>query len=378
MSFIRGAAALPYGKHPGRDTLELMSAAAAAALADAGVGRDAVDGLLCGYSTTLPHLMLSTLFAEHFGLRPDYAHGVQLGGATGFAMVMLAHHLVESGVVENCLVVAGENRLTGQSRDAAMQTLAQVGHARYEVPLGATIPAYYGLVASRYLAEYGQREEDLAELAVLMRRNAARHPGAQFREAVTVADVMASRPVATPLKLLDCCPVSDGGAAFLIGRQPGPAGGVAIRGAAQAHTHQHVSAAPSLVQFGAGPCAGRALAQAGIGVDALDYLGIYDSFTVTLAILLEEIGLCPRGQAGAWAREGRFDRDGERPLNTHGGLLSYGHCGVGGALAHLAEACLQLTGRAGDRQAGSPRRALLHGDGGVLSSHVSLVLEAMQ
>ena len=147
MSWGAGVGLTPYGNHPGRSTLDLMSEAASAALGDAGLERDDIDGLICGYSTTMPHLMLSTLFAEHFGIRPHYAHAIQLGGATGFAMVMAAHLIVESGAARRILVVAGENRLTGQSHDTSMQTLAQVGHSVYEVPLGATIPAYYGLVA---------------------------------------------------------------------------------------------------------------------------------------------------------------------------------------------------------------------------------------
>jgi acetyl-CoA acetyltransferase len=376
LSWIAGVGLTPFGKHPGRSTLDLMSDAAAAALTDAQIGRGDVDGLICGYSTTLPHLMLSTLFAEHFGLRPKYAHAIQLGGATGFAMAMAAHLLIEAGAAERILVVAGENRLTGQSRDSAVQTLAQVGHAMYEVPLGATIPAYYGLVASRYMHEYGTTEADLAELAVLMRAHAVRHPGAQFREPITAEQVLASKPIASPLKLLDCCPVSDGGAAFVVSREPLNGRRVRIRGAAQAHTHQHVSAAPSLTAFGAQESSRQALEQAGVRLDDVGYAAIYDSFTITLTILLEEIGLAPRGQAGRLAREGHFSTDGNLPLNTHGGLLSYGHCGVGGAMAHLVETHLQLTGRAGERQAGTPRLALLHGDGGVLSSHVSLVLEA--
>ena len=97
MSWIAGAAMTPYGKLPGRNTLDLMSAAASAALQDAQLERRDVDGLICGYSTTFPHLMLSTSFVEHFGLQPSYAHSVQVGGATGFAMVMLAHHLVAAG-----------------------------------------------------------------------------------------------------------------------------------------------------------------------------------------------------------------------------------------------------------------------------------------
>ena len=181
MSWISGVGLTRYGKHPGRSTLDLMSDAAGLALADAGLERSDVDGLICGYSMTMPHLMLSTLFAEHFGIRPSYAHAIQLGGATGFAMAMAAHLVIESRAARNVLVVAGENRLTGQSRDSAIQTLAQVGHVDYEVPLGATIPAYYGLVASRYMYRYGLDERDLAHLAVLMRSHAQAHPGAQFR-----------------------------------------------------------------------------------------------------------------------------------------------------------------------------------------------------
>lgn len=375
VTWITGVGLTPFGKHAGKSTLDLMSEAAAAALAEAGLERGDVDGLLTGYSTTFPHLMLSTVFAEHFGLRPRYAHAIQLGGATGFAMAMLAHHVIEAGLARHVLVVAGENRLTGQSRDAAVQTLAQVGHPVYEVPLGATIPAYYGLVASRYMHEHGVTEADLAELAVLMRTHARAHPGAQFREPISAADVLASKPVAAPLKLLDCCPVSDGGAAFVFSSSRTNEFAVRVRGTAQAHTHQHVSAAPSLTQFGAADSSREALAAAGTSITDVDYAAIYDSFTITLAILLEEIGLAPRGQAGRLAAEGYFSPAGALPLNTHGGLLSYGHCGVGGAMAHLVEAHLQMTGRAGDRQAGTPRLALLHGDGGVLSSHVSLVLE---
>ena len=375
LSWITGVGLTAYGKHPGRDTLDLMSDAAAAALADARLERAQVDGLVCGYSTTMPHLMLATVFAEHFGLKPAYAHAVQVGGATGFALAMLAHHLVDGGVAGNILVVAGENRLTGQSRDSAVQTLAQVGHPAYEVPLGATIPAYYGLVASRYMHEHGHSEADLAALAVLMRRHARLHPGAQFREPITVDAVLASKPIASPLKLLDCCPVSDGGAAFVVSRDRSNDFAVRIIGTGQAHTHQHISAAASLTQFGAAASAARACDAAGIAITDIDYAAIYDSFTITLTILLEELGLAPRGAAGRLAAEGYFDHDGKLPLNTHGGLLSYGHCGVGGAMAHLAETHLQFTGRAGSRQARNTRRALLHGDGGVLSSHVSLVLE---
>lgn len=378
MSFITGVGLTPFGRHDGATTLDLMSTAAAAALEDAGLTRGDVDGVLCGYSTTMPHLMLATVFAEHFGIRPAYAHAIQVGGATGLAMAMLAHELVSAGTVRHMLVVAGENRLSGQSRDNAMQTLAQVGHPDYEVPLGPTIPAYYGLLASRYLYETGAREEDLAEFAVLMRRHAALHPGAQFRAPLTVAEVMASTPIALPLKLLDCCPVSDGGAAFVVSRSAVGEARVRVRGAGQAHQHQHVSAMADLTRSGAAVAFARANEKAGIAVGDLDYAAIYDSFTITLTLLLEELGLAPRGEAGAAARDGHFGLEGALPLNSHGGLLSYGHCGCGGAMAHLVEAQLQMTGRAGPRQVRDASLTLLHGDGGVMSSHVSMVLERLR
>ena len=377
MSFVTGSGLTPYGRHEGKDSLDLMTQATDLALADASLQRGDIDGLICGYSTTLPHLMLSTVFAEHYGLKPSYAHAVQLGGATGFTLVMLAHLLITSGAAKRVLVVAGENRMSGQSRDSAMQVLAQVGHPVYEVPLGATIPAYYGLVASRYMHEFGSTETDFAEMAVLMRRHASLHEGAQFRSPISVADVMASRPISSPLKIFDCCPVSDGACAFVVSAKPEGPNPVRISGAAQAHNAQHVSAALSLTDFGAGACAAQALQGAGRTLADVEYAAIYDSFTITLTMLLEEIGLAPRGRAGVLAREGHFDAAGAMPLNLHGGLLSYGHCGVAGAMAHMAETHLQMTGRAGARQARKAGVALLHGDGGVLSSHVSLVMESV-
>ena len=306
MSYITGVGLTSYGKHEGLTSLDLMSKAAELAIADAGLKRSEVDGVLCGYSTVSPHIMLATVFAEHFGIRPAYAHAVQVGGATGLAMTMLAHTLVDAGVVKHVLCVAGENRLTGQSRDAAIVALAQVGHPDYEVPLGPTIPAYYGLVASRYMHEYGVTEEDLAEFAVLMRQNALTHPGAQFHEPISVADVMASKPVASPLKLLDCCPVSDGGAAFIISREPTNDARVRIRGCAQAHTHQHVTAAPALSELGAEISIAKAKQNARVEISDVRYAAIYDSFTITLAMLLEDLGLAKRGEAASRVRVGPF------------------------------------------------------------------------
>lgn len=372
-AYLLAAATTRFGRHEGRPALDLMAEAANAALAQSGLRRADIDGVLCGYATTFPHLMLATLLSEKLGLEPHYAHGMQMGGATGAAMVMLARELVRAGRCRRVLVVAGENRLTGQAVDASIQTLAQVGEADTEVPNGASVPAYYALLASRYMHHTGTRREDLAEFAALMRRHAASHPHAHLNEAISVDQVLASRPIATPLHLLDCCPISDGAVALVVGADEGP---VRISGAGQAHRHQHLSALRDILDTGAARALKRAYADAAIGPERVDYLGIYDSFTITLAMLLEELGFAPRGGAAARARRGDFDAAGPLPLNTHGGLLSFGHSGVAGGMAHVAEAWTQLAGRAGPRQVGAPRCALVHADGGVLSAHVSLVLQA--
>lgn len=373
-AYITGVGNTAFGRLEGYNTLDLMAAAARQALDCAGLARADIDGVLCGYSTTMPHLMLSTLFCERFSLKPDYAHSVQLGGATGAAMLMLARELVQSGRCKNMLVVAGENRLSGQTRDSSIQTLAQVGHVDYEVPNGASVPAYYGLMASRYMYETGVTSEDLAEFAVLMRNNAIQHPDAHLTTPISIADVLDSKQIAEPLHLMDCCPLSDGAMALIVSAEPGDDVRVRMAGAGQAHLHQHLTAMEDVLNCGAAVASERAFRDAGLEVSDIDYLGIYDSFTITLLMLLEEIGFAQRGQAATRLRQGDFARHGVLPLNTHGGLLSFGHCGVAGGMAHAVEAWRQFAQQAGPRQVKTPTHAFIHADGGVMSSHVSLIL----
>lgn len=376
---IIGVGLTPFSRDSGRSALELQADAAYQALDDAGLGAREVDTVITGYATTVNHIMPGNVLAEYLGAKPERAFGMNVGGATGLAMLAEAARLVRSGDARTVLVVGGENRASGQTRDAAIATLAQVGHASHEVTLGANIPAYYALLASEYLHRHGLERNALAALAVQMRAHAAEHPGAQFRTPITIDDVLAAPPIAEPLGLLDCCPMSDGAAAVVIsGTTTGGAGGargITIAGLGQANDHQHVSEA-DFSAFGAGASAGTALAEAGVSVESLDILGIYDSFTITLALLLEEIGIVDPGTAGRRAAEGLFAADGRYPLNLHGGLLSYGHSGVAGGMAHLVEMVTQMRGEAADRQLSTrPRRGLLHADGGVLSAHVSVVLD---
>ncbi|MCC6889271.1 MAG: thiolase family protein, partial [Hyphomicrobiales bacterium] len=143
------------------------------AVADAGLRLSDIDGVICAYSFTEPHLMLASVFSEHLGLRPNVNFAIQAGGATAVIMLMQAAALVESGRCRHVLIVTGDNRVTGLSRDGAVAALSEVGHQQFERPYGISVPAAYALVAQRYMHEYGATLEQLAAIAVQHREHAA-------------------------------------------------------------------------------------------------------------------------------------------------------------------------------------------------------------
>ncbi len=375
---ITGAADTEVGKLEGSTSLGLQAQAAMAAMEDAGLSLAEIDGVLCAYSFTEPHLMLSSVVSEFLGIAPSYSVAVQAGGATACAQLVHAAALVESGRCRHVLVVCGDNRLTGMTRDRAVAALSEVGHAQFERPYGISVPSAYALVARRYMHEYGVTLEHLAGVAVAHRKNAMRHPKAQMREPITLEDVARSRPISTPLRLLDCCLISDGGAAVVVSaadaardtRKPG----IAILGTGQMNTHEHIVAAPSFTDFGCKQSSAQAFGRAGIKAADIDVAEIYDSFTITLLAELESIGFFGRGEAGPAILSGALDLDGKLPCNTHGGLLSYAHSGAAGGMFHVVEAVRQLRGEAAGRQVANARLGFVHGDGGILSVHFSLVL----
>lgn len=375
---ISGAYATIAGELPNSSCLSLHAEAAFGAIDDAGLNASDIDGVICAYSFTEPHLMLASWFAEYSGLHPNVCFSVQAGGASAAIMVMQAASLVASGMCSNVLLVTGDNRLTGMSRDGAVAGLSQVGHPQFERPYGISVPAAYGLVATRYMHEYGVTREQLAAIAVTMRDYAAANPGAHMRTPITIEEVLGSKPIASPLHMLDCCLISDGGAAVVVSasesardqrRRP-----IAVLGAGQGHTHEHIVAAPSLTDFGCKASAAQAFGQAGVKPSDIDIAEIYDSFTITLLVELESIGFFERGAAGPAIAAGALGPGGTLPCNTHGGLLSYGHSGAAGGMFHVVEAVTQLRHDAGRRQVGTPELAFVHGDGGILSAHCSLVL----
>jgi len=377
---ITGAHVTRVGTLPGSTALGLHYEAACAAAADAGLPLADIDGVLCAYSLAEPHPMLASAFCEHAALEPAFAAVVQAGGASATTMVAQAAALVRAGQCRHVLVVTGDNRASGMTRDHAVAALAGFGHPEFERPFGLAIYAAYALVAQRYMHEHGTTAEELAAIAVVHRRHAARHPKAHRREPITVDDVLRSRPIASPLHLLDCCLVSDGAAAVVVSaaeaardcaRTP-----VRILGTGQGHTHEHLVSAPSLTEFGCRQSAARAFREAGIGPSEIDVAAIYDSFTITLLVELESMGFFDKGEAGAAIAAGALDLGGRLPCNTHGGLLSFGHSGAAGGMFHVVEAVVQLRGEAGERQVPGARVAFVHGDGGILSAHCSMVLAA--
>lgn len=365
------------GSLPGRTCLSLHSEAALGAIYDAGLTPDDIDGVLCAYSLSETFPMLSSAVCEYVGLRPSFQTSLALGGATAASMILLAGELVGSGHCRHVLAVSGDSRLSRMSRDGAVAALSRFGHPQFEQPYGMTIPAAYALVARRYMHEYGVKEEDLASIAVAHRENAMRHPKAHMRTPITIDDVLNSRQIATPLRLLDCCLISDGAAAVVVSSSAAgcdlPHRPVALLGGGQGHTHDHLVAAPSLTDFGCARAAQLAFSRAGVKAADVDVAEIYDSFTVTIAIELESIGFFERGESAAAARSGALSLGGRLPCNTHGGLLSFGHSGAAGGMFHVVEAVQQLRGEADTRQVQDAQVAFVHGDGGVLSAHCSLV-----
>lgn len=378
---ITGACDTAVGELPGSTCMGLHAEAALCAVADAGLRLSEIDGVICAYSFTEPHLMLASVFCEHLGLSPNVNFAIQAGGATAAIMLMQAAALVESGQCRHVLIVAGDNRVTGMSRDGAVAALSEVGHQQFERPYGISVPASYALVARRYMHGYGATLEQLAAIAVQHREHAARHPKAHRRDPLTIADVMQSRVISSPLRIFDCCLISDGGAALIVSAADAaadtPQPRIDVLGCGQGHTHEHISQAPSLTDFGCRQSSAIAFGRAGIAARDIDVAQIYDSFTITLLVELESIGFFERGAAGQAALTGELGLDGALPCNTHGGLLSYGHSGAAGGMFHIVEAVRQLRGQADARQVKDARLAFVHGDGGILSAHCSAVLGRM-
>ena len=375
---IVGAADTQVGKVPHMSATQLCVDAALRALDDAGIGKHQVDGLVTCNSMAEPHMYHAEAMAEYLQVFPRYCVSAGAGGATTFQVLLQAAMAIVHGVCDTVLVSMADSLRSGLSRAQAMVTQSSSGHPQFETPYGCTVPGYYALIARAYMHEYGVTPEQLAAVAVNARAHAALHPGAQMRDPITIEDVLASRLIADPLRLLDCSLVSDGGAAIVLTSaeraKDFPHPPVYLLGAGEGHGHEHVSQALSLTSSFARQAGERAYAMAGLGPKDMDFVQLYDCFTPVVLLELEDLGFCAPGEAGAFVAEGHARIGGRLPMNTHGGLLSHCHPGNPGSMFALTEATLQLRHAAGARQVANAEAALLHAQGGILSSHCSLIL----
>jgi acetyl-CoA acetyltransferase len=225
--------------------------------------------------------------------------------------------------------------------------------------------------------EFGTTRDQLAEVAVSARAWAQLNPAAWRRDPLTVDEVLAAPMVCDPLGVLDCCLVTDGGAAVVV-TSAGRARGLAtppvhVLGVGEAHSHRHISSMPDLTTTAAVESGRRAYEAAGLGPADVDVALLYDAFTITPLLFLEDLGFCAKGEGGAFVEGGRTAPGGDFPMNTNGGGLSYCHPGMYGLLL-VVEAVRQLRGECGERQVEGCQTAIVHGNGGVLSSQCTALL----
>jgi acetyl-CoA acetyltransferase len=375
---IVGVADTAVGKLPGRSPMELGVEAALAAIADAGIKKSEVDGLVTCNAMAQPMLYHAEATAEYLQIFPRYCMSVGAGGGTTFSIIHHAASAIATGMADIVVVSMADSLRSGLSRDQAMAVQASTGHPDFEQPYGLTVPAYYALIAQAHMAEFGTRQEQFAGVAVACRAHAARNPSAQMSELITVEDVLASRMIADPLHLLDCSLVSDGGSAIVLTSAERARDMVQdpiyLLGAGEGHTHEHIMAAKSLTTSAALEAGQRAYAMAGLTPADMDFAQLYDCFTPTVLVELEDLGFCAKGEGGDFVDSGALAPGGALPVNTHGGLLSHSHAGNPGSMFALTESVWQLRHTAGERQVPNARHGLVHAQGGIMSSHTTLVL----
>jgi acetyl-CoA acetyltransferase len=368
---IVGAAESDLGEvGPGFTPLDLIGQATERALADAGLEKKDVDGL---FSASAYYSMATVSAGEYLGIRPRYSDATNMGGSSFVSHLLHAAAALEAGLCEVALVVYASTQRSG----GGFRGLSEPPNP-YETPYGPRYPvSMYALATSRHMHEYGTTREQLAEVAVAAREWAKLNPKAFKRDDMTVEDVLASRMVSSPLSVLDCCLVTDGGGALIVTsakrakdlRKPP----VYLLSAGEAHWHRNISQMPDLTVTAATESGRRAYEMAGVGPEDVDMVMLYDAFTINPILFLEDLLFCEKGEGGSFVKDRCIAPGGGLPVNTNGGGLSYNHPGMYGLLL-VIEAVRQLRGECGERQVEGAEIALAHGNGGVLSSQVTALL----
>jgi len=361
------------GVVPDKSALQLHAEAARNALRDAGLTLKDVDGLATAN-------MQPTEVGEYLGIEPKYVDGTNVGGCSFLIHVAHAAAAIAAGRCEVVLITHGESgrsRVGMPPRGSSGQTMV----GQFEEPYGLPRPVgSYALACSRHMAQYGTTKEQLAEIAVATRKWAALNPKAMYRDPITVEDVLSSRMICWPFNLLDCCLVTDAGGAVVLtsaerardtAKTP-----IKVLGMGEAFDHNLISQMPDLTNGPARISGPPAFGMAGVTHADIDVATIYDSFTYTVLLTLEDLGFCKKGEGGAFVSGQRTAPGGDFPLNTSGGGLSYTHPGMYGIFV-LIENVRQLRhdySDQGERQVKDAKIGIAHGTGGVLSATGTLIL----
>ena len=346
-----------------------------AALADAGIEPSEVDGLCMCTGGTLMH---SVELAEQLGITPDWTDSTQIGGASYELYVEHAASAIAAGLCETVVIVYASTPRSSRKRGGTgMGILATPERLEWESPYGIFLPiGAYGLAANRHMSQYGTRPEELAQIAVDTRRWASMNDRAYARDPITVDDVLGSGFVAEPMHKLEYCLVTDG--AGDRGDERGPRSGsrqgtgLGPRRRKPPHPlHDQSDARPH--HDGRVRSGELAFAMSGLTPSDIDVVELYDSFTITVLLALEDLGFCAKGEGGPFVADGRLGPGGALPGQTTGGGLSFTHPGAFGMFL-LVEAVRQLRGESGERQVEGAETAVAHGCGGVLSATSTVVL----
>ncbi|MGW6357126.1 thiolase C-terminal domain-containing protein [Streptomyces sp. NPDC055092] len=377
---IAGIALSDCGRVDEATPYALHAQAARRAVADAGLTPDVVDG----FATAGLGILAPVEVAEYLGLKPRWVDSTSVGGSTWEVMAAHAADAIAQGHARAVLLVYGSTARADikAGRRTSNLSFGARGPLQFEVPYGHSLIAKYAMAARRHMHEYGTTLEQLAEVAVQARANAALNPEAMFRDPVTVDDVLDGPMIADPFTKLHCCIRSDGGAAVLLvaedllpdcAKSP-----VWVLGSGEYVSHTTMSEWDDFTVSPAAVSGKLAFERAGVTPDEIDLAEIYDAFTYMTLVTLEDLGFCAKGEGGPFMEKGRLLRDGGLPTNTDGGGLSAQHPGMRG-LFLLVEAVRQLRGEAGERQvrkAGGrlPRLAVASGTGGWFCSSGTVVL----
>jgi len=368
--YVAGAGMTRIGKRSER-LPDLMADAGHAALRAA--GRDEPEAIVVAAMNPEEFLgegNFASLIATHMGFASTPAIRVETATSSGAAAIFAGYAMIASALHRSVLVVGGE-KMTHLATPRVSEIIGR-SIDPYERAYGATMPALAGLIMRVLMARHGVGARELAQVAVKNHANALRNPYAHFQQAVTVEEVMESRVVAEPLRLLHCCPISDGAAAVVLSSERAP---VRVAGIGQGTDTLAVRHRRALATFVATRAAAHAAySMAGFGAERIDFAEIHDAFAPFELISLEDIGLVPLGKAGRATLDGETALDGRLPINPSGGLKARGHPLAATGIAQVVECVWQLTGRASGRQV-EGRRALAHSIGGLATNNWVTILE---